>query len=204
MEPISLKIVDNENIFCINDLIDFDVAMNSLQDKIIQIKEKNNSNRKLNCTIDFGKRMISSNELLLLFDIILNEKCIYITKINCVTQINSQIDIYNGTIRGGQYLSFENSVLINGDVNINSTIVAKNNIYIVGKSSGKLISTSKEGKISASVFKNSLIQIYDSNLELINSKDSSTLCYEDNKIILLNNSQMKGEKNVKNNCSYIR
>lgn len=203
MEPISFKVVDNENVFCINDLIDFDVAMNSLQDKIIQIKEKNNSKEKLKCIIDFGKRLVSSNELLLLFDIILNEEYVYVTKINCVSEINTQIEIHEGTIRGGQYLSFDNSVLINGDVNINATIVAKNNIYVVGKSSGKLISTSKEGKISASIFKNSMVQIYDSDLELINSKDSSSVYYEDNKIFLISNSQLKGEKNVKNNCSYI-
>lgn len=203
MEIITLKDKENEKVIYINDFIDFDVAMNYFQDFIIDKREKS-YNDILICTIDLGKRIISSSDLLLLFDIVLEEKYLLIKSINCVHTINSKIEIYEGTIRGGQYLTFDNNVLIIGDVNINSTIVAKKNIYIVGKSSGKLISMSNEGKISASSFINSMVQIYDSELELINCKDSSTLNYDNKSIIIKKNSQLKGDNYVTSNCSYIR
>lgn len=203
MEIITLKDKENEKVIYINDFIDFDVAMNYFQDFIIDKREKS-YNDILICTIDLGKRIISSSDLLLLFDIVLEEKYLLIKSINCVHTINSKIEIYEGTIRGGQYLTFDNNVLIIGDVNINSTIVAKKNIYIVGKSSGKLISMSNEGKISASSFINSMVQIYDSELELINCKDSSTLNYDNKSITIKKNSQLKGDNYVTSNCSYIR
>lgn len=203
MEIITLKDKENEKVIYINDFIDFDIAMNYFQDFIIDKREKS-YNDILICTIDLGKRIISSSDLLLLFDIVLEEKYLLIKSINCVHTINSKIEIYEGTIRGGQYLTFDNNVLIIGDVNINSTIVAKKNIYIVGKSSGKLISMSNEGKISASSFINSMVQIYDSELELINCKDSSTLNYDNKSITIKKNSQLKGDNYVTSNCSYIR
>lgn len=203
MELVTLKEIENKKIIYINDFIDFDIAMNSLQDKIIDLKEKRKDDH-IKCIIDLGKRIISSSELLLLFDIVLNEEYLMLEKINCISKINHAIEIYEGTIRGGQYLTFENSILIIGDVNVNATIVAANNIYIVGKSSGRLISTAKEGKISASSFINSMIQIYDSDLELINCKDSATLTYFNRFIEVNKNSQLKGENYVKSNCSYIR
>lgn len=202
MELITIKEIENQKIIYVNDYVDFDVTMISLQDKIIDLKERDENNT-LNCIIDLGRRIISSQELLLLFDIILNEEYLLVSKINCVSKINTKIEIVEGSIRGGQYLTFDNSVLIIGDVNINSTIIAKNNIYIVGKSSGKLISTSKDGRICASQFNNSMIQIYDSELELINSKDSSTIIYKDSYLIINKNSQLKGDNYVKSNCSYI-
>lgn len=202
MEIITLRNKENEKVIYINDFIDFDIAMNYFQDFIIDLKEKSIEEYQI-ISIDLGKRMINSSDLLLLFDIVLNEEYLLLKGINCVHSINSKIEIYEGTIRGGQYLTFDNSVLIVGDVNINSTIVAKNNIYIIGKSSGKLISTSKDSKICASSFINSMIQIYDSDLELINSKDSTTLIYDNNLILINKNSQLKGDNYVKSNCSYI-
>lgn len=204
MELINYKSVDHENIFSFNDLVDFDLVLNSFQEKIIQLKENSLDLKKIKCIIDLGKRKISANELFNLFDIILNEEFILINKINCLCDINSQVEIFEGTVRGGQYLSFASSVLLLGDVNPNATIVAKNNIYIVGKAGGKLISISKDSKISASSFSNCLVQIYDSNLEIINEKESSTLKYQEKKIENIKNNNLKGENNVKSNCSYIR
>jgi len=204
MELINYKSVDHENIFSFNDLVDFDLVLNAFQDKIIQLKENSLNSKKIKCIIDLGKRKICGNELLNLFDIILNEEFILIDKINCLCDISSQVEIFEGTVRGGQYLSFQSSVLLLGDVNPNATIVAKDNIYIVGKASGKLISISKDSKISASSFINCIVQIYDSDLEIVNEKDSSTLTYLEKKIEISKNSQLKGENNVKSNCSYIR
>ena len=130
MEIITLRKLENEKILYISDYVDFDVAMNCFQDKIIELKE-NSIEEKFECCIDLGRRIISAADLLLLFDIILNEKYLLVNKINCISLINTKIDIHEGTIRGGQYKTFDNSVLIIGDVNVNSTIIAKNNIYIV-------------------------------------------------------------------------
>ena len=71
------------------------------------------------------------------------------------------IEIYNGTIRGGETKIFENSGLILGDVNPNALVIAKDELFIVGKLKGKVIIRNKEGKVDASSYHNAYIKIFD-------------------------------------------
>jgi len=93
MELINYKSVDHENIFSFNDLVDFDLVLNAFQDKIIQLKENSLNSKKIKCIIDLGKRKICGNELLNLFDIILNEEFILIDKIYIAELFSYEADL---------------------------------------------------------------------------------------------------------------
>jgi hypothetical protein len=160
MENIEIKRINNELYLKLNDLVDFQSIYDKLDEKLNMIKEQN-INEKLMINLLLGYRDISSQDLFCLFELILKDEKILLKSIEYNPLKKENIEIYNGTIRGGETKIFENSGLILGDVNPNALVIAKDELFIVGKLKGKVIIRNKEGKVDASSYHNAYIKIFD-------------------------------------------
>ena len=160
MDNIEIKRINNELYLKINDLIEFQSIYDKLDEKLNMIKEQN-LNEKLLINLQLGYRNISSQDLYCLFELILKDEKILLKSVEYNPLKKENIEIYDGTIRGGETKIFENSGLILGDVNPNALVIAKDELYVVGKIKGKVIIRNIDGKVDASSYHNAYIKIFD-------------------------------------------
>lgn len=192
MENIEFKRINDELFLRLNDLVDFQNIYDSLDEKLNIIKEQNKSELMIN--LELGNRKISTQDLFCLYELFLKDEKLLIKSIKYDSLQNEPIEVYKGTIRGGETKYFDKSVLILGDINPNALVIAKDEVYVVGKVKGKVFIRSKEGGINAASFCNSIIKIFDLINYNINYNCTKFLKYND----LVNN--VGGENNVKNYC----
>ena len=101
-----------------------------------------------------------------------------IDSINVSNYEEQKIEVVESSLRAGQIMKFDNSVMVIGDVHDGATIIARNNIYVVGKLMGYAMVRSKKGKIVAATYQNAIIKIYDSKPIMISSKNGDLLTYD--------------------------
>jgi len=158
MENIEIKRINDEIYLTLNDIIEFQKIYDYLEEKLNLIKEQNNS---LKINLYLGNRNITSQDLFCLCELILKDEKLLIKSINYNSINNDHIEIYKGSIRGGETKYFNGSVLLSGDINPNALVVAKDEVYVVGKIKGKIIIRNKNGGINGALFKNACIKIFD-------------------------------------------
>lgn len=160
MENIEIKRINNELFIKLSDLINFQTLYDKLEEKLTMIKEQNN-NQKLMINLSLGYRDILSQDLFCLLELIFKDEKILLKSLNYNPLKKENIEIFNGTIRGGETKIFENSALILGDINPNSLVIVKDELYVIGKIKGKVIIRSNNGKVEASSYQNAYIKIFD-------------------------------------------
>ena len=160
MENIEIKRINNELFIKLSDLINFQTLYDKLEEKLTMIKEQNN-NQKLMINLSLGYRDILSQDLFCLLELIFKYEKIFLKSLNYNPLKKENIEIFNGTIRGGETKIFENSALILGDINPNSLVIVKDELYVIGKIKGKVIIRSNNGKVEASSYQNAYIKIFD-------------------------------------------
>lgn len=160
MENIEIKRINNELFIKLSDLINFQTLYDKLEEKLTMIKEQNN-NEKLMINLSLGYRDILSQDLFCLLELIFKDEKILLKSLNYNPLKKENIEIFNGTIRGGETKIFENSALILGDINPNSLVIVKDELYVIGKIKGKVIIRSNNGKVEASSYQNAYIKIFD-------------------------------------------
>ena len=160
MENIEIKRINNELFIKLSDLINFQTLYDKLEEKLTMIKEQNN-NQKLMINLSLGYRDILSQDLFCLLELIFKDEKIFLKSLNYNPLKKENIEIFNGTIRGGETKIFENSALILGDINPNSLVIVKDELYVIGKIKGKVIIRSNNGKVEASSYQNAYIKIFD-------------------------------------------
>lgn len=193
MEEIEIKRINDELFLKLDDLVDFQNIYDSLEEKLNLIKEQN-INNQLKINLLLGYRNITSQDLFCLCELILKDEKLLINSINYNSLNKENIEIFKGSIRGGETKYFNNSVLILGDINPNAMVVAKDEVYVVGKVKGKVVIRSKNGGINAASFVNAFIKIFD----LCNSEVN----YNNSCFIKYSNLCEGGKLYVKNHCCY--
>ena len=143
MEKIEIKRINEELYINLNDLIEFQNLYDSLEERLNIIKEQTTQTIKINLIL--GYRKISSQELYCLIDLILKDEKMLINSIDNNYVESNNIEIYEGTIRGGETKIFGGKVLVLGDINPNSLVIVKDEIYVIGKVKGKVIVRNKKG-----------------------------------------------------------
>ena len=181
MENIEIKRINDELYLNINDMDSFQKIYELLEEKLLLIKEQN-INNKLMINLLLGHRNISSQDLYCLFELILKDEKFLVKSIEYNSLTHNDIEIYHGSIRGGETKNFNNSVLILGDINPNALVVALNELYVVGKVRGKVIIRSKDGGIHAAQFQNAYVKIFDLYNYCVNSNTTYFIKYNDLKI----------------------
>ena len=111
--------------------------------------------------LSLGYRDILSQDLFCLLELIFKDEKILLKSLNYNPLKKENIEIFNGTIRGGETKIFENSALVLGDINPNSLVIVKDELYVIGKIKGKVIIRSNNGKVEASSYQNAYIKIFD-------------------------------------------
>lgn len=196
MGNIEIKRINDELYLKLDDLVDFQKIYNSLEEKLNLIKEQNLMH-KLKINLLLGFRNITSQDLYCLCELILKDERLLIKSINYNTLNSENIEIYKGSIRGGETKIFNSSVLILGDINPNAMVIAKDEIYVVGKVKGKVIIRNKNGGVNAALFQNAYIKIFDLCNSNVNHNNSFFIKYSN-----LNNEIGGNNFYVKNHCSY--
>ena len=191
MEEIEIKRLNDELYLKLDDLVDFQKIYDLLEEKLNLIKEQN-INNQLKINLLLGYRNISSQDLFCLCELILKDERLLIKSINYSSLNKEEIEIYKGSIRGGETKYFNNSVLILGDINPNALVVAKDEVYVVGKVKGKVVIRNKNGGVNAASFINAYIKIFDLYNYSISYPNSFFIKYE--------NLIGGGKENVKNYC----
>lgn len=133
-------------IISLGEDIDFDV----LKEEFISKAQKSSKffgDAKLN--IKFQGRELSNLEYSQLIDIIKEETQIDISYVYCNTDQTigvikpvsndvTQAKIIKGTVRSGQYIESDDSIIVLGDVNPGAKIISKGNILILGSLKGNV------------------------------------------------------------------
>ena len=176
MENIEISRIGDDLYIKLNDLVEFQNLYDSLEEKLNLINEQSNTILKINLIL--GYREISSQELYCLFELILKDEKMLINSIESNILESDELEVYENTIRGGETKIFKNRVLILGDINPNALVIAKSEIYVIGKVKGKVIIRNKKGRIEASSFQNAYIKIFDKYNTSLNHNDVITLNYE--------------------------
>ena len=178
MQGIEIKRINDELYLKLDELVDFQKMYDNLEEKLLIIKEQN-INNKLKINLLLGYRNITSQDLFCLCELILKDEKLLINSIEYNSLSKEDIEIYHGCIRGGESKIFNGSVLIIGDINPNAQVVAKDEVYVVGKVKGKVIIRNKNGGVNAAQFINAYIKIFDLYNSSINTKGTFFIKYAD-------------------------
>ena len=138
MEFVNFRTENDQVVMVLNEEADFQVLLNAIQDRLTLFKEKQTNHPK-SMKIDIGCRTIKPSELLELFDLVIDVGVTIIEGIKTVLKREIEIEIFEGTLRGGQTAFYDNSVMILGDINPGAFLTARYNVYVVGSVRGKIL-----------------------------------------------------------------
>lgn len=117
--------------------VDFDVIKNDLADKLEEKKEYFDG---VDLIMTFKGRKLDTEERLELSEIINKKTSLKISEPKTKKKYGKKSEIltkyHKGTVRSGQRIQFDGSIVILGDVNPGAEIVASGNIIILGKLNG--------------------------------------------------------------------
>ncbi len=183
MEFVNFRSENNHVVMALNEEADFPVLLESVKDRLTLFKEKQN-NHPDSMHIDLGCRKIKPAELLELFDVVMDTEVTLIEGINSISTNDSEIEIFEGTLRGGQTAFYDNSVMILGDINPGAVLTARYNVYVVGSVRGKVIIRSNQGRIIASNYRDCIVQIFDAEPISIEKLEGNIIDYQEGKIVV--------------------
>jgi septum site-determining protein MinC len=206
MEFINFRSENNTLIMTLNEEADFKILIDSIHDRLKVLKQRPTMHPPY-VSLIMGKRKLKPGELLELIDIFIKEDIMLIDSIIVANLEEQRIEVVESSIRAGQILKYDNSVMVIGDVHAGATIIARNNIYIVGKLMGNAIVKSKRGKIVSAIYQNAIVKIYDSIPSILTSTNGELLTYENGEIkknLVEEYKVKRSEINGADNYNYIR
>jgi septum site-determining protein MinC len=206
MEFINFRSENNTLIMTLNEEADFKILIDSIHDRLKVLKEKPSMHPPY-VSLVLGKRKLKPGELLELIDVFMKEDIMLIDSIIAANLEEQRIEVIESSIRAGQILKFDNSVMVIGDVHSGATIMARNNIYIVGKLMGNAVVKSKRGKIVSAIYQNAIVRIYDSCPSIITSSNGELLTYENGEVkknLVEEYKVKRSEINGTDNYGYVR
>lgn len=202
MEFINIHSDNDTIVMVMNEEADYGILLDVLRERLTVMKEHDpQSIRKLR--FDFGRRDLDASELMLLFDTVTSSGIAVVEGILSQPQIISPIEIYEGSVRSGEHMYFQNSVMVAGDIHPNGTVTARLNVYVVGKIQGKVIIKSENGKVVGSGFRGAVIQIFDSLPQAIERMEAAVIYCENKEIKMNSGFVQRGEIDVTSHRRHI-
>ncbi len=149
-QPVILK----SNRYGINLILDEDMPFEQLEEAILdKFRESEKFFKNASIAISFEGRALSREEELSILDLIAKNTSIHVICVVDQDEMREQLykekidnyyqnvadntgEFYKGTLRSGQVLKCDTSIVIIGDVNPGAKIIAKGNIVILGSLKG--------------------------------------------------------------------
>lgn len=149
-QPVILK----SNRYGINLILDADMPFDQLEEAILdKFRESEKFFKNASIAISFEGRKLSQEEEFSILDLITKNTSIHVICIVDQDEMREQMykekidsyyqdvadntgEFYKGTLRSGQVLKCDTSIVIIGDVNPGAKIIAKGNIVILGSLKG--------------------------------------------------------------------
>ena len=150
-QPVVLK----SNRYGINLILDADMPFGQLEEAILEkFRESEKFFKNAKIAISFEGRRLSQEEEFSILDMIAKNTSIQVICVVDQDEMREQMykekidsyyqdvadntgEFYKGTLRSGQVLKCDTSIVIIGDVNPGAKIIAKGNIVILGSLKGK-------------------------------------------------------------------
>ena len=149
-QPVILK----SNRYGINLILDNNISFAELKKAVLdKFKESEKFFKNASIAISFEGRILSGEEELELLDLIAENTSIHVVCVVDHDELREQLykekidsyynnvadntgEFYKGTLRSGQVLKCDSSIVIIGDVNPGAKIIARGNIVIIGALKG--------------------------------------------------------------------
>lgn len=149
-QPVILK----SNRYGINLILDDSISFAELERAVLEkFKESEKFFKNASIAISFEGRTLSKEEELALLDLIAKYTSIHVVCVVDHDEVREQLyknkidtyynevadntgEFYKGTLRSGQVLKCDSSIVIIGDVNPGAKIIARGNIVIIGALKG--------------------------------------------------------------------
>lgn len=149
-QPVILK----SNRYGINLILDEDMPFEQLEEAILdKFRESEKFFKNASIAISFEGRALSREEELSILDLIAKNTSIHVICVVDQDEMREQLykekidnyyqnvadntgEFYKGTLRSGQVLKCDTSIVIIGDVNPGAKIIAKGNIVVLGSLKG--------------------------------------------------------------------
>lgn len=149
-KPVILK----SNRYGINLILDNNISFAELKKAVLdKFKESEKFFKNASIAISFEGRILSGEEELELLDLIAENTSIHVVCVVDHDELREQLykekidsyynnvadntgEFYKGTLRSGQVLKCDSSIVIIGDVNPGAKIIARGNIVIIGALKG--------------------------------------------------------------------
>lgn len=149
-QPVILK----SNRYGINLILDEDMPFEQLEEAILdKFRESEKFFKNASIAISFEGRALSREEELSILDLIAKNTSIHVICVVDQDEMREQLykekidnyyqnvadntgEFYKGTLRSGQVLKCDTSIVIIGDVNLGAKIIAKGNIVVLGSLKG--------------------------------------------------------------------
>lgn len=154
LDEMSQPVILKSNRYGINLILDDSISFAELERAVLEkFKESEKFFKNASIAISFEGRTLSKEEELALLDLIAKYTSIHVVCVVDHDEVREQLyknkidtyynevadntgEFYKGTLRSGQVLKCDSSIVIIGDVNPGAKIIARGNIVIIGALKG--------------------------------------------------------------------
>lgn len=180
---ILVKNYNGRLIFICDDQIQFDKLLNELKSLLEKsfFKHKDYFPKAF---FDFKSRIINEEEMLALFQCLIETKCIIFGGfVKEPEKEDKKIKVIDGSIHGGEILYIDEDTLITGAVNPGAIIYLKSRLYVLKEVYGTIEGIHETAQVYSKYFKNATIRFFGKSIHNFTSFTMSVLYYKDNEIV---------------------
>lgn len=176
---IKIKTYDGKLLFSMNDMCLYDELLNDLN-KLLESSLFNKRDYYPKAFFDFKSRILNENDIILLLEVLNKNKKVIFNGMNFVTK--QYIDIYNKKVRNGESIYVNHKTLFTEIINPGATIYCNDDVYLLNKVKGHIVSYNDKVKIYASCFESGSITICSDIMHNVTFSTLNTVYYKDDKI----------------------
>ena len=186
----------------VNDQYNFNKFIEVLKNRLEKLYIKDDL-LKANVILDVHNISLDTKQILTIFDVLSNFENLFLDKIIYKENIEKNIVLHEGNIRGGEIRLFTTNTLLIGNVNKGAKVIVNGNLYVIGKVSGIVEFKNISNKLYASSIDNCFVKICSIEKQFNETLENSLISLVDNKIIEEKFMDRRERIHGKSNCSYI-
>ncbi|MGN1182127.1 MAG: hypothetical protein ACI4SR_03900 [Faecalibacillus sp.] len=180
---ILVKNLNGRLIFIFNDQIQFDKLLIELKGLLKKsfFKHKDYFPKAF---FDFKSRILSEEELIQLFDCLIETKCILFGGfVKDESNEEKHLNMIDRSIHAGEILYIHEDTLLTGSVNPGAVIYLGAKLYVLKGVYGTIEGIKENASICSKEYKNATIRFFESALHSFTSFTMCILYYKDNEIV---------------------